>query len=68
MSLPSKPDVVRANREHASTKNIHRKSFIAQLLLLVRTHLTMLDSIFARMVGFCVLIQAVGSSDGSDGG
>ena len=67
MPLPSQSDVVGTDGDDTGAEDIHREAFVTQLLLLVRAHFTLLDGVFARMVRLCVLVQAVGGSDGCDG-
>ena len=66
--LPSQSDVVGANGYDAGTEEIHRQTFVAQFLLLVRAHFALLDGVLARVVRLRVLVQAVGGGDGGDGG
>ena len=66
--LPPQPDIISTDRNDTRTKDIHRQTLIAQLLLLVRAHLALLDGVLARVVRLRVLVQAVGGGDGGDGG
>ena len=66
--LPSKSYIVCTNGKDTGAEEIHCEGFVAQLLLLVRAHLPILDSIFTSVVRLSSLVETVTGSNGSDGG